>query len=114
MIFKPDKSKGIVCHIDANFVGNWNLVEGDNPVSVLSRTGFIVTYADCPLIWALRLQPEISLSTTEAEYIALSIAMKEIIPLINILGEVKIYFKVIDDLPEIHCKLFEIIRVLSC
>ena len=73
----------------------------------MSRTGFVITYANCPLIWASRLQSEIALSTTEAEYIALSQAMKEIIPLINILGEVKRYFTVIDDLPEIHCKLFE-------
>ena len=107
IIFKPDKTKGIVCHVDADFAANWNLVEGDNPASVLSRTGFVITYAGCPLIWASRLQTEIALSTTEAEYIALSQAMKEIIPLINILGEVKRYFKVIDDLPEIHCKLFE-------
>ena len=107
LIFKPDKSKGIVCHVDADFAGNWNLAEGDNPASVLSRTGFIITYANCPLIWASRLQSEISLSTTEAEYIALSTAMKEIIPLINILSEIKRHFKVIDDLPEIHCKLFE-------
>ena len=89
LIFKPDKSKGIVCHVDADFAGNWNIAEGDNPASVLSRTGFIITYANCPLIWASRLQSEISLSTTEAEFIALSTAMKEIIPLINILDEIK-------------------------
>lgn len=107
MIFKPDKDKGIICHVDADFAGNWNLVEGDNPASVLSRTGFVITYANCPLIWASKLQTEIALSTTEAEYIALSQAMKEIIPLINILGEIKRHYKVIDDLPEIHCQLFE-------
>ena len=107
LVFKLDKTKGIICHVDADFAGNWNLVEGDNPASFLSRAGFIITDGGCPLIWASRLQSEISLSTTEAEYIALSTAMKEIIPLINRLGEVKRNFKVIDNLPEIHCKLFE-------
>ena len=33
--------------------------------------------------------------------------MKEIIPLINILGKVKRHFKVVDDLPKIKWKLFE-------
>ena len=107
IIFRPDKSQGIVCHVNTDFASNWNLVEGDNLARVLSRTGFIITYANCPLIWASCLQTKIALSTTKAEYIALSQAMKEIIPLINILGEVKRNFKVIDDLPQIHCKLFE-------
>ena len=107
LIFKPDKSKGIVCHVDADFAGNWNLCECDNPASVLSRTGFIITYAKCPLVWTSRLQSEILLSTCESEYIALSQAMKEIIHLVNIPGEIKKHFKVIEDLPEIHCKLFE-------
>ena len=52
LIVKLDKTKGIVCHVDADFAGNWDLVEGDNPESVLSRTGFVITYAGCPLIWA--------------------------------------------------------------
>ena len=82
-------------------------MEGDNPATVLSRTGFVLTYANFLLIWTSRLQTEIALSTCEAEYIALSSAMKEIIPLINILGEIKMNFKVIDNLPQIHCKLFE-------
>ena len=91
-IFKPEKSKGIVCHVYADFAGNWNLVECDNPASVLLCTGFIIEYSGCPLVWASRLQSEISLSNTEAEYIVLSTAMKEIIPLINILGKVKRHF----------------------
>ena len=107
LIFKPDKEKGIVCYADADFAGNWNLVEGSNPVSVLSRSGFVIMYGGCPLIWASKLQTEIALSTTEAEHIALSQALREVILLINMLGEIKRNFKVIDKIPEIHCELFE-------
>jgi hypothetical protein len=32
-------------------------------------------YAGCPLVWVSKLQIELALSTTEAEYIALSQAM---------------------------------------
>lgn len=69
----------------------WNLVEGDNPASALSCTSFVITYVNCPLIWTGKLWSEIALSTTEVQHIALSQAMKEIISLINIIGEVKTF-----------------------
>jgi len=42
----------------------------------------------CPLTWASRLQSEIALSTTEAEYIALSTAMRDLLPTRVLLKEV--------------------------
>ena len=106
LIFKPDKTKGIICHVDADFEGNWNSVESLNPESVLSRSGYIISYAGCPLYWSSKLQTKIALYTTEAEYIALSQALREVIPLINILGELKKHFWLIDNLPELKCTLF--------
>lgn len=67
----------------------------------------MITYANCPLYWQSKLQSEIALSTTEAEYIALSQALREIIPLINLLSEVKKHFELGEKLPEIKCRLFE-------
>ena len=43
---------------------------------------------DCPVFWVSKLQSEIALSTTEAEYIALSHSMRETLPLIELLKEV--------------------------
>jgi hypothetical protein len=40
--------------------------------------GYIITYAGCPMHWSSKMQTEIALSTTEAEYIALSQAMREV------------------------------------
>ena len=74
---------------------------------VLSRTGYIVTYTKCPVIWSSKLQTEIALSTTEAEYIALLQALREVIPLMNMIGELKKDFLVIHDTPALHCKVFE-------
>ena len=34
-----------------------------------SRTGFVIMYAGCPIIWGSKLQMLIALSTTKAEYI---------------------------------------------
>lgn len=43
---------------------------------ILSCTGFIVTYCGCPIHWASKLHIKIALSTTQSEYIALSILWK--------------------------------------
>jgi hypothetical protein len=73
-----------------------------------SRTGFVILFAGCPLIWGSRLQTEIALSTTEAEYIALSTVLRETIPFINLLQELK-DMNFIDNYatPKILCKAFE-------
>ena len=46
----------------------------------LSRTGFVIRYAGCPIIWSSKLQTEIALSTAEAEYIAMSQVLWEALP----------------------------------
>ena len=46
-----------------------------------SRTGYLITIGGCPLTWTSKLQTEIALSTMEAEYIALSQSMRELLPL---------------------------------
>jgi hypothetical protein len=49
--------------------------------SARSRTGFIIKLSNCPLVWKSQLQTEISLSTLEAEYSALSHALRTLLPL---------------------------------
>ena len=39
IIYKPDKSRGLECYIDADFSGGWNQADTDNAENVLSRTG---------------------------------------------------------------------------
>lgn len=70
IIYKPDKSKGLECYVDADFVGGWSQADAENADNVLSQTGFILMYANCPIHWVSRLQTEIALSTAEAKYIA--------------------------------------------
>jgi hypothetical protein len=53
------------------------------------------------------LQTEIALSTTEAEYIALSQALREVLPLITLFEEVNEIFPVHSPTPEIHCEVWE-------
>ena len=49
------------------FLGEWSTNESDDPDSVYYRTGYIIKYKNFPILWASKLQSEISLSTTEAE-----------------------------------------------
>jgi hypothetical protein len=53
--------------------------------NVLSRTGYVIFLGGCPVTWASHLQTEIVLSTTESEYIPLSSAARELIPLRQLL-----------------------------
>ena len=54
------------------------------------------------------MQTEVALSTTEAEYIALSQSMREVLPLMELMKEAKA-MKVPVNLvtPKVHCRVFE-------
>ena len=87
---KPDKTQTTLdCYVDEDFACNWNKENSHQPASVVSRTGLCIRYFGWPVLWASKLQTEISLSTTEAEYIALSTAMRYIIPMKDLLLNVK-------------------------
>jgi hypothetical protein len=93
IIYKVDKSKGIEVYVDADFAGGWSSADSENADNVLSRTGFVICYANCLLIWCSKLQTEISLSTAEAEYIAMSYALRETIPIQNLVKEISCIFQ---------------------
>ena len=87
IVFASDQSKGLKCYVDVDFAGGWDKQQPDDPGNLLSRTGFVIHYYGCPIYWQSKLQTEIALSTTEAEYIALSTAMKQVIPMTYLLKE---------------------------
>ncbi len=105
--YKPDPSKGLEVYVDANFAGGWTSGEYTNPECVLSQTGFVIMYAGCPLTWCSKLQTEIAMSTTKAEYIALYYAMWETIPSMSLMVEVGQIFPICNSTPKFHCKVFE-------
>ena len=107
--FKPDTSKGFYCYADADFSGNWNKDFSEtDPSTAKSRSGWFISYANCPVIWCSKLQTQVALSTTEAEYIALSQALRDVIPVMSLLGEMREHnFKIISLQPRLYCKAFE-------
>ena len=64
-------------------------------------------FANCPILWVSRLQTEIALSTAEAEYIALSQALQDVIPLITLLTEINKVFPDHVKTPTFVCKVHE-------
>ena len=68
IIYKPDKSKGLECCVDAGFAGGWSNADANNADNVLSCTGYVIHYTGCPIIWSSKLQTEITLLTAEAEW----------------------------------------------
>ncbi|KAL7479730.1 hypothetical protein ACHAW6_008691 [Cyclotella cf. meneghiniana] len=107
--FKPDSSKGFYCYADADFSGEWNKEFAElDPSTAKSRSGWFILYANCPVIWCSKLQSQVALSTTEAEYIALSQALRDVIPIMALLHEMRErQFHVICEAPRIYCKAFE-------
>jgi hypothetical protein len=79
----------------------------EDPSTAKSRTGYVITYLGCPLVWASRLQTVFALSTAEAEYIALSTALRDVIPMMDLLTEMKEKGYDVQSKPTVHCKLFE-------
>jgi hypothetical protein len=107
--FKPDPSKGFECYCDADYSGLWNKAFAPvDPSTSKSRSGWIIFYAGCPISWASKLQSQVALSTTEAEYIAMSQALRDIIPIMGLLQEMRERgFKVLCTEPYVYCKVFE-------
>jgi hypothetical protein len=88
LILKPTTTLTLDMFVDADFAGMWHKEFADLRDNVLSRTGFVITFCGCPISWCSKLQTEIALSTTESEYIALSTATRDLLPLRRILEDI--------------------------
>ena len=108
MVIKPDTNKSFKVHVDADFCGNWHKRYGHKPDSARSRHRYIISCAGIPIVHKSQLQSEIALSSTESEYTGLSYALRETIPIMELLKEMKEKgLKVLDHQPRVHCKVFE-------
>ncbi len=85
---RPQEHLQVDCYVDADFGGLFFVEEKQDPISVKSRTGYIIMYRGAPLLWVSKMQTQIALSTMEAEYIALSQSMRDLIPIREVLKEI--------------------------
>ena len=69
---KPN-NKSMECWVDSNFCSLWDKECAEyHKMTACLRSGYAITYAGVPIVWASKLQSKVALSSTEAEYIALS------------------------------------------
>jgi Reverse transcriptase (RNA-dependent DNA polymerase) len=89
IILSPKKTC-FECYADADFCGLWNCKTAEHDQSTAkSRLGYLITYAACPIVWCSKLAGPICLSTTESEYVALSAALRQVIPIMDLLEEMR-------------------------
>jgi hypothetical protein len=106
---RPNDGTSFEDYADADFCGNWNRATSMNDASTAkSGTGYIISFAGCPITWVSKLQTQIALSITEAEYIALSQSLREVITMINLMTEVnRLVVCNYCTVPKVYCKAFE-------
>ena len=65
-------------------------------------------YAGFPIIWDSKIQTQIALSDTEAEYMALSKSLWGFVPVIQVLNKTNSRSTlIISDYPKVYCKAFK-------
>ena len=78
---------GIDVYCDADFAGLYKSDPDHLPSSAKSRMGYVIFLGGFPLLWKSKLCSEIVLSTTEAEYSALSYCLRDFIPIRRVILE---------------------------
>eukprot|EP00978_Attheya_sp_CCMP212_P017515 scaffold46797_cov52-Attheya_sp.AAC.1 len=82
IILKPNPEMGLEDWVNADFCGAWDRQYAmEDPTTARSRSGYAIRYCGCPITWRSKLQTEVALSTTEAEYVALSQSLREVLPI---------------------------------
>jgi hypothetical protein len=80
----------------------------NEPSTAKSRTGYIISYGGCPVLWASKIKAKVVLSSTESEDVQLSESLCVAIVTMNLLTEMKIFrVDTPGATPKIFCKLFE-------
>ena len=87
-MYNPSKKMVADCYADADFAGLWGHEDPQDPICARSRTGFVVTFSNFPLLWVSNIQTDISLSTLHSEYVALSHSVRALITLKILIKEV--------------------------
>ena len=87
LILDPCDELCIDNYPDADFAGMYGHEVITDPACVKSRTGFIITVANCPVLWMSKLQQETALSTMEAEIIALAHSCRELFPIMDMVTQ---------------------------
>ncbi|KAL7483296.1 hypothetical protein ACHAW6_008946 [Cyclotella cf. meneghiniana] len=106
LVMSPSLHPRVDCYPDADFAGLYGHEDSRDPHCARSHTGYVILAFGCPVLWRSRLQTEIALSTMEAEYVALSTACKDLLPLVAVIRELSAAVGLDASFTSnIHCKI---------
>ena len=88
LVFNPSKKLVVDCYAYADFAGLWGHKDPQDLICDRSRTGFVVTFDNFPLLLVSKLQTEIALSTLHSEYVTLYNSVRALLPLKSLIKEV--------------------------
>ena len=66
MVLSPNSKHELDCFVDSDFAGNYKYFKDQDPTSTKSRTGYVIMYQGCPILWVSKLQTQCALSTMES------------------------------------------------
>ena len=85
LLLKPNSIKfKLYAYPDAIFSGTFGHENTTGPACVNIFTGFVIDFADCPILSLSKIQTEIFLLTIESENIALDHCCGDLFPIIDI------------------------------
>ena len=88
LVFNPSNKLVVDFYAGADFAGLWGHTNPQKPICARSRTGFVVTFSNFPLLWVSKIHTYIYLSTLNYEYEVLSRSIIALIPLKSLIKEV--------------------------
>ena len=56
MIFTPKRKLEVNFYADEDFAGLYNCEDTEIPICVKSRTGYVITFVEFPMLWVSKLQ----------------------------------------------------------
>ena len=108
LIIRLNGQYNLQCWVDADFAGLFGREKDVDPKSVKSRYGYVITFGGVPLVWKSQLISEICMSTTHAEYVGLTNAMRTLIPIRGLIVDTLKQMDVtLHHRPEMICEVFE-------
>jgi hypothetical protein len=105
---KPASQPTVDCYIDVDFARLWNREDHNNENCVNSRTGYVLCISKCLVLWITFLQDGTTLSTMDAEYVVISMAMRDLLNFKRLVQTIfmSVGFKKIQQF-NILCSVFE-------
>ena len=80
-MLNPSKEMVVDCYVDAYFAELWGHDNTKDDICDKSRTGFVVIFYNCPLLWVSKLQTDIDLYTRHYECVSLSCSFRDLLTL---------------------------------